>query len=145
MKEPRGAGLGPWYADGLRFECQADCGLCCTNHGRYAYVYLDGEDLPRLAAHCELTQDEFRDRFTTVDEGYVVLRMDTPNCPFLDGSRCTVYEARPAQCRSFPFWEEHLDSKRAWNRTEEFCPGINRGPVHSLSMIRERLAERDPE
>ena len=139
-REPRAT---PWYADGLRFECQADCGRCCTNHGKYAYVYLDGDDLSRLAAVLGISPGEFRERYTTLDDGYVVLVMDTPSCPFLHGSRCSVYEARPEQCRAFPFWQEHLRSRRSWERTEEFCPGINRGRLQSLEAIRQRLDQRE--
>ena len=39
----------PWYASGLRFSCLPECGKCCTNHEDYAYVYLEGDDLDRLA------------------------------------------------------------------------------------------------
>jgi Fe-S-cluster containining protein len=140
-KNGRAAEL-PWYAEGLQFECQEDCGRCCTNHGDYAYVYLEETDLHRLRRYFGLNREQFLERYTTVDDGFVVLRMDRPACPFLEGSRCTVYEARPVQCRTFPFWEEHLRSRKAWNGTEKFCPGINRGPIHSLRMIRRRLEER---
>jgi Fe-S-cluster containining protein len=35
-------------------------------------------------------------------------------CAFLDGARCTVYEARPTQCRTFPFWKENLRRRGSW-------------------------------
>jgi len=142
-RQDRDGETAPWYADGLRFECQADCGRCCTNHGKYAYVYLEGKDPARLAGFFEMSEIEFRERYTTLEDGYVVLTMGSPSCPFLDGTRCTVYEARPAQCRTFPFWDEQLSTKRVWDRTEEFCPGINLGQLHSLATIRQRLAERE--
>ena len=44
---------GPWYSEGLCFECRPDCGACCTNHEDYAYVYLEGDDVDRLVAHLE--------------------------------------------------------------------------------------------
>jgi Fe-S-cluster containining protein len=140
----RGTGNEPWYGDGLRFACQPDCGRCCSNHDEYAYVYLDGDDLPRLAALCGLSIDEFERRYTVEDDGWTVLRMDRPACPFLDGARCTVYEARPTQCRTFPFWPEHLASRRAWKRVARFCPGIDRGETHPLKVIRELAREPRP-
>jgi Fe-S-cluster containining protein len=135
-------GRPPWYADGLQFECQEECGRCCTNHGDYAYVYLQETDLRRLSRYFGLSRRQFLERYTTEEDGCVVLLMDQPACPFLEGSRCTVYDARPVQCRTFPFWSEHLRSRKAWAGTESFCPGINRGPLHPLRVIQRCLEER---
>jgi Fe-S-cluster containining protein len=136
---------GVWYARGLRFECQPDCANCCVNHGEYAYVYLERGDAQRLARHLRLKPAEFRKRYTEDDEDYVFLRMDDPACPFLDGRRCTVYPARPTQCRTFPFWRSHLTSPGAWKRLSGFCPGIDRGALHSQRTIEERVCELEPE
>jgi Fe-S-cluster containining protein len=134
-----------WYADGLRFECRPDCGACCTNHDDYSYVYLTEHDCKRLARHLKLTRAEFAARYTELDEGSPVLRMDRPDCPFLDGTRCGVYAARPTQCRTFPFWPENLTSPVRWERLGKFCPGIGHGEVRSLRVIRSCLARRDRE
>jgi Fe-S-cluster containining protein len=133
----------PWYASGLCFECQPDCGACCTNHGDHEYVYLEDEDVDALARHFDLDVGEFKKRFTFVEDGWVALRMDAPDCPFLDGKRCTVYAARPTQCRTFPFWTDNLRSRTRWESLSEFCPGIGRGGRRSLERIRGDLALRD--
>ena len=72
----------PWYAAGLQFECKEDCGACCTNHDEYAYVYLVGDDVDRLVAHLRIDEDDFFTRYTELDDGYLVLRMDSPDCRF---------------------------------------------------------------
>ena len=133
--------LPPWYSDGLRFECQPDCGACCTNHGNSTHVYLESGDEQALAQFLELDRRTFRRRYTTLDDGYRVLRMDTPECPFLDGTRCGVYAARPAQCRTFPFWKENLATPRQWKKLCGFCPGIDRGRNHVPAEIRRRLRD----
>jgi Fe-S-cluster containining protein len=132
----------PWYGDGLCFECKPDCGACCTSHGDYVFLYLEGDDVDRLVAFLGMDEDEFIGRFTDLDDGFLVLRMDRPECPFLDGTRCSVYPARPTQCRTFPFWHETLRSPRTWEQLRSFCPGIDAGPRHPLAVIRTRLAER---
>lgn len=56
-----------------------------------------------------------------------------------DGRGCIVYPVRPAQCRAFPFWREHLRSPGAWATLAESCPGVNKGGLHSLKDIKTRL------
>ena len=138
-KTESAAEASPWYADGLQFTCVENCGGCCTNHDDYAYVYLDRPTERRIARHLKLDLATFRKRFTELDDGTRVVRMDAPDCPFLDGKRCSIYPVRPLQCRTFPFWEENLSSPQRWKKLAAFCPGIDQGEHHSLRVIRETL------
>ena len=131
-----------WYADGLRFACQPDCGKCCTRHGEYDYVYLEGDDVARLAAHFNLSIEAFVAQWTKQDDGHTILKMEGPACPFLDGARCSVYGARPAQCSTFPFWPENLKRREAWDELGAFCPGVGKGDFVPLHVIRESLRGR---
>ena len=131
----------PWYAEGLRFACVPDCGACCTRHGDYDFVYLDPGDVDRLAAALGLARDAFFERHVVEDDGYLALRMNGPDCPFLRGSGCGVYESRPNQCRTFPFWRENLRSRTTWERLRSFCPGIGSGDVHAVETIRAVAAK----
>ncbi|MDA1263919.1 MAG: YkgJ family cysteine cluster protein [Planctomycetota bacterium] len=117
----------PWYEDGLCFSC-TQCGNCCRNNGEYRYVYLMPPEVTALAEHLELTQAEFLERWCERDEGWTVLRMDLPQCPFLsaEGS-CTVYSVRPRQCRTWPFWMENLESEASWKAAKTICPGMDTG------------------
>jgi Fe-S-cluster containining protein len=137
-----GAARQPWYAEGVRFACQPDCGKCCTRHGEYDYVYLEGDDVERLAAHLALPVREFRARWTKKDDGHTILKMDGPACPFLSGTRCSVYAARPGQCGSFPFWRENLKTRASWDELGTFCPGVGAGELIPVALLREHLRGR---
>jgi len=145
MDESPARAPDPWYEAGLCFECLPDCGACCSNHDQYSHVYLEGDDASRMARHLGLSHEEFARRYTEIDDGQRVLRMDQPACPFLDGTRCGVYAVRPVQCRTFPFWPETLRSRAAWRALRRFCPGIDTGPRHTLLAIQDRLTERAPD
>lgn len=69
-------------------------------------------------------------------------RPDNPDCLFLKNKRCSVYEARPTQCRTWPFWPELMQAK-AWKKEViDFCPGVNKGKVVPAQEIAERLSEQ---
>jgi len=53
-----------------------------------------------------------------------------------------MYEARPIQCSTFPFWQNVISSKADWDREAADCPGIGHGPIVSASDIGERLWQR---
>jgi hypothetical protein len=81
-----------------------------------------------MASHHGLEVPEWleRDCRKTLD-GRWVLKSDplTDICIYLDeDKKCTTYESRPAQCRSFPFWAENVRSDRSWKKTVSECPGL---------------------
>lgn len=54
---------------------------------------------------------------------------------------CRVYQARPAQCRTWPFWQRNLVSRDAWERAaaQTPCPGMGHGTFVPADSIAERL------
>lgn len=130
---------GPWYRDGLAFQCTG-CGDCCTGTG---YVWVDDEEIESLAAYQSRSVGEVRLLDTRPVQGKVTLREHSNgDCIYLDGRsrRCSVYEARPRQCKSWPFWRTNLTDKTAWEETGRACPGVNRGALVQLEVI-EQAAE----
>ncbi len=87
------------------------------------------------AALMEMSLPEFEDAFCHFEDGERELRFRNGACVFLDGHKCGVYEARPLQCRTWPFWPENLE-KKAWDRdVAPFCAGVGKGRVYSIAEI----------
>lgn len=134
----------PWYHNGLQFQCQRS-GNCCKTHGEYAFVYLAEQDVTAIADRLRLDEDDFLERYCAEDDGYTILKIDQPECPFLeDGHRCGIYEVRPKQCASWPFWEENLKDQKRWEGpVRECCPGIGQGPHFSVEEVERIAAETE--
>lgn len=128
----------PWYSDGLQFSCTG-CGQCCT--GAPGFVWVTNSDVLRLAEDLSLTIDEFSRQYLRFARGRLSL-IEKPNgdCVFWSSSAgCEVYEARPDQCRSWPFWNANLETARRWGQVADACPGCNHGEHHDLVNIQEIL------
>lgn len=134
-----------WYDDGLRFECTS-CGACCT--GPPGAVHFTEGEARAMARTLGITFERFMDDHThdtpagrslkenESEHGYDCVFLDRDSVP--GKAVCTVYDARPSQCRTFPFWPEHLKSPRAWQRLSRRCEGIGRGPLIPIDQVRIR-------
>lgn len=131
-----------WYRDGLRFGCTG-CGNCCTVEG---YVWVDRQEIDRLAEHLSMGREEFgRKYLRKVGRRYSLTEIPYPAdptkkaCVFWNGD-CSVYEARPGQCRTFPFWKEHLETPAGWQDAVRLSPGVGSGRLYQLGEIASLLA-----
>ena len=133
----------PWYIDGIRFECTA-CGKCCLNHGDgFNYVFSTRSERKALAKHLGVSLKQFEQTYCEKVSGQWSFGSRGDACIFLEGGRCSVYELRPKQCRTFPFWPELMESRDSWDRdVASFCPGADTGPLHDFKDIRTGLAEQ---
>lgn len=130
-----------WYDEGLPFACTG-CGKCCT--GFPGAVWINDAEIEALANLLNLSIDEFLKKYTRLVDGERSLIEDPINfdCVFLKDNRCQVYEARPTQCRTYPWWTQNLKSKKDWHEAAKFCEGITpNAPKVSLKVIKESLYE----
>jgi uncharacterized protein len=130
-----------WYEDGLRFTC-TQCGNCCT--GEPGYVWISAEEIKRLADFLNKTIGEVMHKYCRRVGNGTSLRerknlRGEHDCIFLEevaGRRtCTVYPVRPLQCRTWPFWDGNLTSRRSWDRANKKCPGLNKGRHFTREQI----------
>ena len=107
-------------ADGLRFDCTL-CGNCCT--GPPGAVWFNEEEGKVMAAKLGLDVATFLERYARrLDKKWSLREQEIDgrfDCVFLDRdtpgkATCRLYEARPTQCRTWPFWPENLESRAAW-------------------------------
>ena len=129
----------PWYAEGLRFECTG-CGDCCG--GVPGAVWLNDAELARLADALGLSEEQFTARHVRQLADRRSLReRANGDCILLDteSRSCTVYQARPTQCRSWPFWPQNVAPPAAWQKTCELCPGAGQGPNYRFADIDDQL------
>jgi uncharacterized protein len=140
--------MKPWYQEGLRFKCTG-CGKCCT--GTPGYVWATFEEIQAMAKHFSLSVEEFSkkyvrkvgDRFALTE----IRRGSNYDCVFLDGKRCTIYEVRPTQCRTYPWWKENISSANDWKEEAKRCEGINHpeAPLISIQEIQKHLFKENDE
>ncbi len=129
---------------GLRFEC-TQCGRCCTNRGEYAHVYLADREVSALARLLGLSEREFDRKYTTIDEdGWTQLVIANDRCVFLEpNGGCGVYAARPAQCRTFPFWRDLVEDGKWTAEAREICEGTGRGRLYSRDEAERLMIEME--
>jgi Fe-S-cluster containining protein len=130
----------PWYTDGLCFTCTG-CGDCCT--GAPGYVWVNQAEIEALARRLGMAVAAFEKQYVRqVGVRRTLKERKNYDCVFLDGQtrRCTVYEDRPRQCRTWPFWDSNLKSPEAWQQACEACPGSGQGKLYSIDLIKEQAA-----
>ena len=104
-------------------------------------VWVSDEEIAQIATLRKMSVEEVRRLHTRVVEDRVSLtERENGDCTFFDSEtrRCTVYEARPAQCRTWPFWNSNLESPQAWKTMQRSCPGAGRGQFVPLEEIERR-------
>lgn len=86
-------------------ECPAKC---CT--GESGYIFVSDGEIKAISEFLGMDEDNFRKTYL-FKNGYkwsIKERkmQDSYECAFYDASTngCSVYDARPLQCRTFPFW-----------------------------------------
>jgi Fe-S-cluster containining protein len=134
-----------WYAKGLRFKC-SQCGNCCT--GPPGTVWLTRDEGRKTAAALGLGVEAFYRKYAHKVEGRWSLRerhtRQGYDCVFLDRdffndtATTEIYTTRPAQCRTWPFWPENLESPETWKTVKRRtpCPGMDDGPLIPVDRIR---------
>ena len=87
-------------------DCLRCPSLCCRSAG---YVAVSRDDIRRLARFLHLTVRECEERHVVkiTRAGEKRIKAGYETCQFLGEDRlCTVYEARPNDCRGYVCWNQ---------------------------------------
>ena len=125
----------PWYRDGLQFEC-TQCGACCS--GEPGYVWVDQAEITAMAGELGITPQAFSEKYVRqVGREQSLIEYPDGDCVMLDRvtRKCTVYQSRPIQCRTWPFWDSTVRKKKDWKETCEVCPGAGSGRLYTFEEI----------
>ena len=108
------------------FKCQ-QCSNCCRVDP--GIVLLTDQDIQNAHTHLKMSEGQFitdccREVYRT-DGVYLSLKEKSNyDCIFWSHG-CIIYEARPLQCRTFPFWPSVVELNGAWQAEKERCPGLD--------------------
>lgn len=125
----------------FHFACQRSGNCCRVGHGR---VWIEEQRLPLYAKLMRATVQGFVARnIVQVGARLSLQERADGRCVLLDGNnQCLVYEQRPEQCRTFPYWPELLADHAALERAARYCPGIQRFPETALhQQVLPQVAE----
>jgi Fe-S-cluster containining protein len=139
---------GRWYEPGLHFRCKApECSHCCSGERGEGYVWLNADEMTAIAAHMDMPFEKFTRRYVRqVGLAYSLVEKPNKDCVFLESGKCSIYDVRPTQCRTYPFWPNIIRAPQTWAKEAAQCPGIGEGPLVDADEIdRQRdldIAER---
>jgi len=133
----------------MKFQCQESCGgKCCYKQwdNKATFVFLTVHDRFRISSFLNKPAWDFAKyaqfdstRFTDKKSYQWYLQNDGNKCIFLKEGKCSIYEVRPTQCRTFPFWPE-LMTKLKYEDLKKHCPGIGIGEETNHRLLVEQIA-----
>ncbi|MEA3384204.1 MAG: YkgJ family cysteine cluster protein [Campylobacterota bacterium] len=106
--------------------CSTCDGNCCI--GESGYIWISKDEIVKLASYLNINVEELAYRYL-FKVGYKFsikekqLTTNSYACIFfdIDKKQCGIYDARPNQCRTFPFWEYFKNNIK---EVKEECPAI---------------------
>jgi hypothetical protein len=103
--------------------CNSCPGKCCT--GKSGYIWATPDEVEAMSQSLGLSFAEFATRYTYRERGRFSLKEVQRTqgdfaCIFFDRG-CKIYDVRPEQCRTFPFWDTFRREPRL---VKGECPGI---------------------
>lgn len=123
-------------ASAWKFGC-TQCGRCCALGDRV--VLVSAQEVAALEHHTALPPSAF---VQLSSDGEPSLQSRGGACVFVADKKCSVYDARPTQCRTYPFWGE-TTTPLGWLRESARCEGIGQGADVARSAVALDVVQTD--
>ncbi|HLP62300.1 MAG TPA: YkgJ family cysteine cluster protein [Candidatus Deferrimicrobium sp.] len=94
------------------------CGNCCKE----ILPVLKDSDIETMAGVLKMSTGDFKKKYLVKDDDREGYTFNTTPCPFLENNRCSIFNSRPGDCRSYP----HLHKSEFSSRTI--------GVIHNCSI-----------
>jgi len=108
--------------------CKFCKGSCCR--GSEGYIFLTLSEMKAISSSLNLCLDEFIKKYTVkIGRKFSLIEYKYNAeyiCCFFDiiDSKCKIYENRPEQCKTFPFWSCFMGVKKDDYEIDLLrCPG----------------------
>lgn len=127
------------------FECQR-CSRCCRKEP--GIVMLTVEDFEKARKNLNMGVEEFIKECCkeVYKDGLVFVGLKEKknyDCIFWSNG-CLIYEDRPLQCKTFPYWPYLVEYPEFWAAEKKRCPGL--GKKDTLTIDEKKafyLAEKN--
>ena len=110
--------------------CGGCGGACCT--GESGFIWINEAEISALASLLKISKNELKERYLyRLDGRYSIAEKpynDGAACVFFDeiNKNCSIYAARPQQCKSFPFWDRYKGLDADLNELCAECNGVKK-------------------
>jgi len=119
-------------------SAEMDCTTCAACCRQMSPVFVT-TDVERLARRLHLTTEEVHSKYLRETDDGPEFRSQP--CPLLDGTRCSCYEDRPLDCRSYPHLHKRQMSSRLLAVIENatLCPIV----YNVVELLKAELLARN--
>jgi Fe-S-cluster containining protein len=101
---------------------------------------MGDDEIDNISQKLKLKREDFIRQYTKQVDDRISLRdleQDNWNCIMLKNGKCSIYEDRPLQCRTFPFWPQNICHEDKWEHVKDDCPGIGKGKLFTMDEIED--------
>lgn len=133
-----------YVPENFSFKCQ-DCGDCCRHEP--GFVLILDKEIRRISKFLKIPSTQFLQDYcypfgqieisidgkidkTKFKQIYSLKEKDNFDCIFWEKKNeknscgCNIYNVRPLQCRSYPFWLSSFNDKESFNQNIKRCRGF---------------------
>ncbi len=102
-----------------QIDC-TECGNCCNS----LRPSVSKENIQALAKLESLSEKDFKDKYVAKDEFYQEEYLKSMPCHYLKDKKCTIYDQRPEDCRSYPHTHKEGFTSRLFGVLNNYskCP-----------------------